>query len=54
VPAGTLALNAQVGNGTQKECVISVVKSDVYLDGEASSPLYRRALVITVCGLCGV
>jgi hypothetical protein len=30
------------------------MKSDVYLEGEASSPLYRRALVITVSGLCGV
>jgi len=30
------------------------VKSVVYLKGEASSPLYRRALDITVFGLCGV
>ena len=26
----------------------------MYLKGEASSPLYRRALIITVSGLCGV
>jgi len=30
------------------------VKSVVYLESEASSPLYRRALGITVSGLCGV
>jgi len=29
-------------------------KNDVYLDGEASSPLYRRALDITIYELCGV
>ena len=48
MPAGKL--DAQVSNGTEKECVGSVVKSDVYLEGEASSPLYRRVLVITVFG----
>jgi len=35
-------------------CVRSVVKSDVYLESEASSPLHRRALVIIVSRLCGV
>ena len=39
MPAGS---NTQVSNGTEKECVRSVVKSDVYLEGEASSPLHRR------------
>ena len=46
--------DAQVSNGTEKECIESVVKSESYLEGEASSPLYRRALVITVSGICGV
>jgi len=35
--------NAQVNSGAEEECVKIVVKSDVYLEGEASSPLYRRA-----------
>jgi len=26
----------------------------MYLDGEVSSPLYRRELALTVSGLCGV
>jgi len=30
------------------------VESDVYLESEASSPLYKRVLVITVSGLCGI
>ena len=47
-------MRAQVSNGTEKECVESVVKSESYLEGEASSPLDRRALVITAFGLCGV
>jgi len=32
----------------------SVVKSESYIEGEASSPLYWRALGITVSGLWGV
>jgi hypothetical protein len=52
VSAGTS--DAQISNGTEKESVRSVVESDVSLEGEASSPLYRRVLVITVSGLCGV
>jgi hypothetical protein len=38
----------------RKECVRSVVKSDVYLEGEASLPLYKRTLAITVFGICGM
>jgi len=30
------------------------MKSVVYLEGESSSPIYRRACGITVSGLCGV
>ena len=40
----------QVSNGAEKDCVTSVVKSDVYLESEASSHLYRRALAITAPG----
>jgi hypothetical protein len=36
----------------RKECVRSVVQSDVYFESEASSPLYKRALAITVSGIC--
>lgn len=41
-------------NGTEKECLRSVGKSDMYLEGETSSPLYRRALIITVFVRCGI
>jgi len=40
--------NAQVSNGTERESGRSAVKSDVYLESEASSPLYERTLSITV------
>ena len=43
--------DAQVSNETEKECAVSVVKNESYLEGEASSPLYRRVLVITVSRL---
>jgi len=39
-----------VSNRTEKESVESVV----YFEGEASSPLYRRALGITASGLRSV
>ncbi|KEH26131.1 hypothetical protein MTR_6g045207 [Medicago truncatula] len=46
--------DGQVSNGTDKECTESVVKRESYLEGETSLPLYRRALSITVSGLCGM
>ena len=40
--------------GTERESIRSVVKSDVYLEGEVSTPLYRRARSINASWLCGV
>jgi len=46
--------NAKVSNGTEKECVENVVKSESYLDGEARPPLYRCVLGITASGFYGM
>jgi hypothetical protein len=45
-------ISTQVSNGTEKECVESVVKSESYLEGEAMSP--RHTLGITVFRSCDV